>query len=85
MNEFAVTWNPIAENQLADLWVDASNRSAVTKAQAAIDRFLAADPLLYGKHLSEGLFTIQVAPLKAFFIVDQQKKLVEVERVRLDS
>jgi hypothetical protein len=57
----------------------------VTQAQATIDRLLASNPLTHGRHLSEGLFTICIRPLKVFFTVDEERKHVWVEQVRADS
>ena len=82
MSEFEVTYQPVAEDQLADAWLTAPDRNAVTTAQATIDRLLAADPHGHGRHLTEGLFTLHVPPLQVYFTVDDERKHVWVEAVR---
>ncbi len=45
MNPFTVEWDPTAEDQLTEAWMDAVDPAAVVVAQAAIDRALERDPL----------------------------------------
>ena len=67
MNRYRVVWRPEAEAELADIWIQHPDKSAVAAAQHQIDRFLAADPAAHGQHLAEGLYRIVVPPLVAFF------------------
>jgi hypothetical protein len=85
MNEYTVTWKPLAEDQLADAWLAAYDNRAVTDAQAAVDRLLRANPFGHGRYLSEGLFEIRVRPLSVFFTADEEKKQVWVEELRMDA
>jgi len=62
--KYFVDWTPAARAHLATIWLQASDRQAVTKAQAAVDKLLAADPLLHVQHLAEGLYAINVYPLR---------------------
>jgi hypothetical protein len=55
MNLFTVVWTSSAQNLLAERWLAAVGRRAVTKAVATIDAALAHDPAEKGEHLSEGL------------------------------
>ena len=78
---YDVRWNASTRNTLATIWIGSANRRAVTAAQARIDRLLAADPLRNGIPLSEGLFFIEVHPLRVVFEVDDTNKTVRVVSV----
>ncbi len=78
MNSFTVISSDDAEAQLAALWMVAADRSAITTAQHQIDQALAADPHRAGRALSEGLWRIDVPPLKAFYEIDEIKRLVRI-------
>lgn len=82
MNPFRVDWEPAAEDELARLWLQASDPQAITIAQAQADRLLALDPLKYGRHLAEGLYSIDVPPLVLTYTIDTVNHLVEVTWVR---
>lgn len=75
---FAVDWSTNATSALAAFWLAAPDRQAVTTAQARIDHLLAADPIANGHHVSEGLYRIDVLPLRALFEIDQSNRLVRV-------
>jgi plasmid stabilization system protein ParE len=79
MSKFAVTWKPLAESQLADAWLTASDRKTVTTAQATVDRLLENDPLGSSRHLSEGFFTIRVRPLRVYFTLDAEQSRISIE------
>jgi hypothetical protein len=82
VNPFTVTWQPQTLQDLAQIWLDASNRQQVTQATAEIDRRLARDPLGEGQHLHEGLYRIIEGPLTVFYSVDENARLVRVTDVR---
>ena len=46
---YQVLWLPSAERDLADLWVDSSNRETVRWAANEIDDVLERDPLTAGE------------------------------------
>jgi hypothetical protein len=53
---YTVVWRREAEDKLAEIWMDANDRTAVTLAAAAIERKLRDDPdqqgqEFYGDHL----------------------------------
>jgi hypothetical protein len=79
---WTVEWDPPAEDELTRLWLRAPDRNAVTAAQAQIDQLLARDPLSNGRHISEGLFRIDVPPLTVNYTIDQTNRRVEVTWVR---
>ena len=82
MKPFTVQWEKLVLGALADIWIDAPDRQAVTQAEAAIERLLERDPLNAGEHLSEGLYRLDVHPLRVFFTVDTDKALVQVTGVK---
>ncbi|HEY7154510.1 MAG TPA: type II toxin-antitoxin system RelE/ParE family toxin [Gemmataceae bacterium] len=80
MRIYTVDWEPEAENDLTNIWLRTSD-PAVTTAQNQIDGLLERDPFGYGRLLREGLYQIVVAPLTAFYSIDQTKKIVKVSAV----
>jgi hypothetical protein len=83
MSRFTVVWSEAAQDHLAQSWIDASDRNAVAQAGNAIDRELAVDPQNKGTEVSEGLRGLDVPPLRALFVVEEQDQLVRVVMVRL--
>src|SRR5262249_50106651 len=67
--KYAVDWADDALDTLATIWMHSADRQAVTAAQAAIDRLLAADPLGNGAPVSERLYALEVHPLRVLFEV----------------
>jgi hypothetical protein len=84
MNRYTVTWVPETQADLAQIWVDADDKSSVTNAANAIDVELAQDAENKGSPLSEGLRTIHIPPLHALFSVSEPDRIVEVASVRMD-
>lgn len=82
MTRYTVVWVRSAQNELAQIWQDASDRIAVTNAADAIDNELSEDAILKGSALSEGLHSEFMPPLKVIFTVSEEDRLVEVLRVR---
>jgi hypothetical protein len=80
---FTVDWSDAALDDLAVFWMAASDPRAVTAAQAEIDRRLASDPTRHGTPQSEGLWRIDVVPLRAFYSVDPAARRVEVYGLRI--
>ncbi|MBI1918781.1 MAG: hypothetical protein HYS12_29155 [Planctomycetes bacterium] len=78
---FTVEWLPDAEDALADAWLQATDPSAVTQAQAQVDRLLGRDPIGSGQLLHEGLYQIVFTPLTIFYSVDSSNRIVEVSEV----
>jgi hypothetical protein len=82
MTPYTVDWQPAAEDALTEIWIDASDRAAVTAAQARADRLLARDPANHGRHVAEGLYQIDSPPLAISYTIDEDRRLVEVTWVR---
>ena len=84
MNRFTVDWSDNASDQLADSWIrHPSDARAITKAADDMERILAQGPLGNGSPVSEGLRKITVAPLTAFYTVDQTTHTVRGRRDHL--
>lgn len=84
MTRFTVVWAHEAQDQLANLWLDAFDRAGITWAADEIDRTLAIDPSRQGFEVREGLRGLVAPPLFAIFLVAEADRVVEVLRVRLD-
>jgi hypothetical protein len=82
MTRYTVVWVASAQAELADEWLGATNRNAVTGAAAAIDRELSQDASTKGVEVSEGLRAYFTAKLKVLFAVREDDRVVEVLRVR---
>jgi hypothetical protein len=82
MTRYTEVWNQSAQFELAELWLIAVDRSAVTSATHEIDQMLSADASTKGSELSEGLRSLIVSPLKVIFAASDDDRIVEVLRVR---
>ena len=82
MTRYTVVWVQSAQDELADLWLNAPDRNAVTTAAHAIDQELGEDAAVKGTKLSEGLRSLFAPPLKAIFAAREEDRIVEVLRVR---
>jgi hypothetical protein len=79
---YAVDWADDPISALAAIWVVAADRGTVRDAQAAIDRLLAADPAGNGTPVREGLYAIEVPPLRALFEFSVEQRSVKVVFLR---
>ncbi|MBX9627862.1 MAG: hypothetical protein K2X82_28950 [Gemmataceae bacterium] len=80
---FAVVYTPSAENDLADGWLRAPDRNAVSEAADRVDRRLGRDPLNEGESRDDDLRVMFEPPLAVFYTVDVAAATVRVVRVRL--
>ncbi len=80
--KYTVTWKPSVKGRLADIWMTAPDRSAVTAAANSIDRLLRVDPLGRGESRSDTARILIVLPLAVVYEVDQDDRLVQVLSVR---
>jgi hypothetical protein len=78
---FHVNWLPNAEQELAEIWLNAPDRSAVTWASDQIDRRLQKDPDSEGESRSDGQRLLIVLPLAAVFQVFGDDLRVDVIHV----
>jgi hypothetical protein len=77
---FTVVWSLIAEDQLTELWLNATDRNAVTVAQHQVDQTLRVDPDLQGNPFF-GDRILVVAPLTVVFSINVLDMQVVVEMV----
>lgn len=80
--KYTVTWKPSVKGRLADIWMTAPDRRAVTEAANSIDGLLRADPLGRGESRSGTTRILIVLPLAVVYEVDQDDRLVQVLSVR---
>jgi hypothetical protein len=85
MGRYTVICLKEPENNLAALWIQGPDRAAITAAQHQIDQKLAADPETHGKHLAEGLWVLEIPPLKAFFEIHELDKQVIITSIHRSS
>jgi hypothetical protein len=78
MSRYTVVNQSDADNELATLWANAMDRRQVSDAADLADRLLAADPLKDSVHLGEQLWRRDFAPLRFYFEVREQDRLVVV-------
>jgi mRNA-degrading endonuclease RelE of RelBE toxin-antitoxin system len=77
MSAWQVDWTPEA----SELWLKALNRNSVAAASDRIDALLGNNPHTAGRLLSEGLWKIEFAPLKALYEIDAANSVVTVTAV----
>ncbi len=75
---YHVTWRPSAEQQLAQLWINATDRNAITDAANTIAADLARDPLGVGESRSGATRFYFVSPLAVYYPVDSPNRQVHV-------
>ena len=80
--KYTVTWKPSVKGRLADIWMTAPDRSAVTAAANSIDGLLRVDPLDRGESRSGITRILIVLPLAVVYEVDKDDRLVRVLSVR---
>ena len=81
--KYSVRWTRKARlEQLAQVWLDAPDRNAVTAAANEVDRLLAADPAGIGESRAAGLRALIVEPLMVGYMIDEDDGRVIVFSVR---
>lgn len=78
---FDVWWIPAAEDQLAEIWMAAADRNAVTQAADRIDTALSADPLGVGESRPDRYRVLIEMPLVVYYEVSEPDRRVRVLRV----
>jgi hypothetical protein len=81
MNRYTVVYLTEAEDNLIAIWADATDRDQVTKAADAADRLLAEDPLRDSVDLSERLRRRDLPPLRFYFAVREDDRIVAISNV----
>jgi hypothetical protein len=75
---FTVRWGQPALNQLATIWTQASDRTAITAATTRIDQRLRTDPEDQGESRDAGRRILLEAPLGVTFTVQPDDRAVSV-------
>jgi hypothetical protein len=83
MNPFVVDWSVEAMDGLAAAWMAATDKPAVNQAQSAIDSLLSQSPFSHGTPVSEGLFGLNIPPLRVVYSVDGNTNRVEISSANL--
>jgi len=79
---YTVTWKPSAARQLAEIWMSARDRLAVTKAADSLDAALRADPCQHGESRHGMTRLVIVPPLAVVCELREADRLVEILSVR---
>jgi hypothetical protein len=85
MKRYTVTYLSGALDALASLWQLAADRSVVARAADKADRILADDPTGQSQYLSEDLRKLDLWPLRFYFVVREQDRIVEVTNILLSD
>jgi hypothetical protein len=83
MNPFVVDWRAEALDGLAAAWLATADKSAVNQAQSANDLLLSQSPLSHGTPVSEGLFGLNIPPLRVVYSVDGTANRVKISSANL--
>ncbi len=78
---WTVTWAPDALEELADLWNNAADRRAVSKAADVIDAWLRRDPYADSESRGANKRIMFVPPLGVAYSVSDLDRLVTVQTV----
>lgn len=75
---YTVRWRKKAWNDLADIWLNASDQAAVTAASAAIESRLKRDPLRVGRAVRSSVHRgYSVPPLGVLFeVIEDDKRVI---------
>jgi len=79
---FTVTWNSEAEDELVELWLNASDRNEISASVQAIDLALGSDAASKGEAVAEGLWAFNAPPLRVLFVARESDRVVNVALVR---
>ena len=80
---YAVIWTKRAIDQLAQAWIDTSDRPAVQRASNRIDAMLAMQPWAHGESRLGNDRLLFEPPLAVYFRIDDADRKVFVISVKL--
>lgn len=78
---YTVLWKKNAEDELAEIWIDAADRESVTRAAYEIDRRLRVAPTTAGESRDPGQRVLLIAPLGVTFQIYEEDRIVRVADV----
>ena len=79
--KYTVIWLKPVEAKLADIWLAADDREAITRAAREIDRFLKVHPHTVGESRPAEKRILIAAPLCVIFRVYEDDRIVRVAGV----
>lgn len=79
---FTLTYLPSARAELAQLWLAAKDRNAITASSDSIELTLRDDPDKKGAEVEASLRLIIVPPLVYYYLVSPEDRLATVWSVR---
>lgn len=79
--KYTVKWTDEALAGLTAVWLAAADRPAVNEAQDRIDQLLTRDPTRHGFDRAEGLYAIDIIPLRALYEISDAKHKVTIVAV----
>lgn len=79
---FTVIWKPVAERQLAELWLNAEDRTTFTFAAEEVEARLRTAPVEFGESRDDFARVAVVRPLVVHFEVHEEDRMVSVLSVR---
>jgi hypothetical protein len=82
MTRYTVVWIESALGELADEWMKAPDRKAVTTAVDSIDRELAVDAASKGIEMTGGMRAYFAPPIRVLYRICEDDRIVEVLRVK---
>jgi hypothetical protein len=82
MIRYTVTWHRDAEQDLASLWMSATDRDDISQAFQAIDVALSSASGAAGDEIAEGLYGLNAPPLRVLYGIRETDRIIEVEVVR---
>ena len=80
--KYTVLWKPSVKQRLAEIWINAQDRNAVSAAANAIDSLLKVNPSVQGESRSDGSRILILPPLAVVFEANEDDRLVYVLSVR---
>lgn len=79
---YTVTWKQSAADRLAEIWLSARDRPAVTQAANRLDAALRIDPCRHGESRGGTSRVVILSPLAVVYEVLEADRLVEILSVR---
>ncbi len=76
--KYTVVNTPIADQQLAELWIQAIDRQRVADAFDRIEAELKRDPHSLGRFHPDGWRVVPLPPIVVAFVVNDDDRLVKV-------
>ena len=80
--KYDVVWEDNALSEVAAEFVSSKSKVSIINASRQITVALEDDPYENGSHLSEDLYYIDRAPLRALYSIDEEARKVRIARFR---